>query len=170
MSPLFLDKYLCKLRWSSLKSFSRNSTRSHRRRHFRQIFHDNFRLEAASDDICGVAVELVGLDVPVNLVILWVKPFSIYSRRPPCDGRRTAPADGPCNNWVFCLKTDANILNKKPVNWWGRQNAAPLKVDPKPSEAHFGPFSRTSINTYRRTWCHIRVALSWVGRDAVYNF
>ena len=27
--------------------------------------------------------------------------------------------------------------NKKPTNWWGRQNAAPLKFDPKPSEAAF---------------------------------
>ena len=32
-------------------------------------------------------------------------------------------------------------LNKKPTNWWGRQNAAPLKFDPKLSEAGFRPFS-----------------------------
>ena len=28
-------------------------------------------------------------------------------------------------------------LNKKPTNWWGMQNAAPLKFDPKPSDATF---------------------------------
>ena len=29
------------------------------------------------------------------------------------------------------------IWNKKPSNWWGRQNAAPLKFDPKLSKAVF---------------------------------
>ena len=29
------------------------------------------------------------------------------------------------------------MQNKKPTNWWGRQNSAPLKFDPKPSEAAF---------------------------------
>ena len=29
------------------------------------------------------------------------------------------------------------MINKKPTNWWGRENAAPLKFDPKPSEAAF---------------------------------
>ena len=30
--------------------------------------------------------------------------------------------------------------NKKPTNWWGRQNAVPLKFDPKLSEAAFSAF------------------------------
>ena len=32
------------------------------------------------------------------------------------------------------------IYNKKPTNWWGRKNAAPLKFDPKSSEAEFSVF------------------------------
>ena len=28
-------------------------------------------------------------------------------------------------------------MNKKPTNWWGRQNAAPLKFDSNQSEAAF---------------------------------
>ena len=48
------------------------------------------------------------------------------------------------------------------------KKAAPLKFEPKLSEAHFGPFSRTSINANQRSWCrHIRVALNCVGTDAV---
>ena len=38
------------------------------------------------------------------------------------------------------------ITNKKPINWWGRQNAAPLKFDLKPLEAAFSAVFRTSIN------------------------
>ena len=37
---------------------------------------------------------------------------------------------------LFITKTIFKT-NKKPTNWWGRQNAAPLKFDPKPSEAAF---------------------------------
>ena len=38
------------------------------------------------------------------------------------------------------------LPNKVSTNWWGRQNAAPLKFDPKPSEAAFSAVLRTSIN------------------------
>ena len=31
--------------------------------------------------------------------------------------------------------------NKKPTNWWGRQNYAPQKFDPKPRKRHLRPFS-----------------------------
>ena len=44
-----------KFRKSSLKPFSRNSTKSRRRRHFRQFFRDNFRPEVDSDVISGTA-------------------------------------------------------------------------------------------------------------------
>ena len=30
-----------------------------------------------------------------------------------------------------------------PINWWGRQNAAPRKLDPQPSEAAFSAVLRT---------------------------
>ena len=33
-------------------------------------------------------------------------------------------------SWLF-------RTNKKPTNWWGKKNAAPLKFSPKPSEAPF---------------------------------
>ena len=38
------------------------------------------------------------------------------------------------------LQTTSDLImkeNKMPTNWWGRQNAAGLKFDPKPSEAAF---------------------------------
>ena len=37
-----------------------------------------------------------------------------------------------------------------PTIWWGRQNAAPLKFDPKPSEAAFSAVFRTSTNGNRK--------------------
>ena len=33
-----------------------------------------------------------------------------------------------------------NVKKTTPTTWWRRQNAAPLKFDPKPSEAAFGLF------------------------------
>ena len=36
-----------------------------------------------------------------------------------------------------CLK----LVNKKPTNWWGRQNAAPLKFDQNHQRRHFRMFS-----------------------------
>ena len=38
------------------------------------------------------------------------------------------------------------IINKMPTSWWGRQNAAPLKFDPKKSEAAFLAVFQTSRN------------------------
>ena len=40
--------------------------------------------------------------------------------------------------------------NKKPTNWWGRQNATALKFDPKQSELVFSAVFRTSINADRK--------------------
>ena len=37
-------------------------------------------------------------------------------------------------------------VNNMLTNWWDRQNAAPLKFDPLPSEAAFSTVFRTSIN------------------------
>ena len=36
-----------------------------------------------------------------------------------------------------CVDDLDNEPNKTPINWLARQNAAPLKFDPKPSEAAF---------------------------------
>ena len=44
------------------------------------------------------------------------------------------------------LKDCHITLNKMPTNWWGRQDAAPLKVDPKPLEAVFSAVFRSSVN------------------------
>ena len=44
----------------------------------------------------------------------------------------------------------AFLPNKKPTNWWGDQNAAPLNFDPKLSPAAFQSFLRTSINAERK--------------------
>ena len=46
--------------------------------------------------------------------------------------------------------------NKMPTNWWGRQNAAPLKFDPKPSEVAFSASFRTSMLIRCSLWRHIR--------------
>ena len=42
------------------------------------------------------------------------------------------------------------IINKTSTNWWGRQNAAPLKFDPKSSEVAFSAVLLTSINADRK--------------------
>ena len=63
--PIIPDK-LAILRDSSLKPFSINYTRSHRRRHFRRFVCDNFRPEAGSDIVSGVAVELIDMDFRVK--------------------------------------------------------------------------------------------------------
>ena len=47
-----------------LNCFFINSTQSHRRQHFRQSFHDDFRPEAASKVIYGVVVDLIGMGIP----------------------------------------------------------------------------------------------------------
>ena len=44
------------------------------------------------------------------------------------------------------VEVDIVYHNKKPTNWLGRQNAAPLKFDPKPSETAFSAVFRTLIN------------------------
>ena len=36
------------------------------------------------------------------------------------------------------------------TNWWGRQNATPIKFDPKPSQAVFSAVLITSINADRK--------------------
>ena len=56
----------CEIWWSSLKQFSRNSTRSRLKRHFRLSFRSSFRPEAGSDVISGSNVGLVGLVAPVK--------------------------------------------------------------------------------------------------------
>ena len=72
-------------------------------------------------------------------------------KKPRLENSKTPP--WMTNSAVKLLKKNCRIFakyNKKPTNWWGRQMAAPLKVHPKPSEAAFFSFSRTSINAYRR--------------------
>ena len=49
-----------------LKPFSRNSTRSRRRRYFRLFFAYNFRREVDIDVISGEAVDNVCMDVPIK--------------------------------------------------------------------------------------------------------
>ena len=45
------------------------------------------------------------------------------------------------SNCLHFIDVGYNNKNKMPTNWWGRQNDAPLKFDPKPSEAaYFRPF------------------------------
>ena len=44
------------------------------------------------------------------------------------------------DNWstaeeLGCKAVASAMSNKKPTNWWGRENAAPLKFDPKQYEA-----------------------------------
>ena len=46
--------------------------------------------------------------------------------------------DEPCG-----ITTKVGVSpNKKPVNWWGKQNATPLKFDPKPSDTAFSDFDK----------------------------
>ena len=40
------------------------------------------------------------------------------------------------------IKTVVLCLNKKPTNCWGRQNVAPLKFDPVPSDTVFTNFDK----------------------------
>ena len=45
--------------------------------------------------------------------------------------------------------------NKTPTNWWGRQNAAPLKFDPEPSEAGYSAFLGNSDKCQREAACDV---------------
>ena len=40
----------------------------------------------------------------------------------------------------MCAIGAYTLNNKKPISWWGRQNAAPLKFDPRPLEAASSAF------------------------------
>ena len=46
----------------------------------------------------------------------------------------------------FSLRWQYLHLNKMPTNWCGRENAATLKFDIKPSEATFSAVFGTSVN------------------------
>ena len=52
-------------------------------------------------------------------------------------GPRHGPRDKFTLTRALRLVHVEEFENKKPTNWWDRQNAAPLKVDPKQSEAAF---------------------------------
>ena len=65
MGPVVLDKFV-KFCGPSLNRSPRNSTRSRRRRYFRQFFRYNFRPEVDDNVLSGVAVDNVGMDVPVK--------------------------------------------------------------------------------------------------------
>ena len=54
----------------------------------------------------------------------------------------------PCRQCWWHTVSIHLINNKKPTTWWGRQNAAPLKLGQKPLDAAFSAVFvfRTSIN------------------------
>ena len=41
--------------------------------------------------------------------------------------------------WASISTKQTPTNNKMPTNWWGKQNAVPLKFDPKPPESAFFP-------------------------------
>ena len=47
------------------------------------------------------------------------------------------PTFSPFFHYLYRRAMSFNTFNKKPTYGWGRQNALPLKFDPKPSEATF---------------------------------
>ena len=108
MRPVVLDK--CKISWSVLKPFSRNSTRSRRRRYFRQLFCYSFRPEVDNEAkvISGVAADYGGMDVHVKF----------------CDSRSNGfldirGIDFVSNEWKIERKWSKRIpiVNKKPTEW-----------------------------------------------------
>ena len=66
------------------------------------------------------------------------------------------------------LVAPAKQLNKKPTNWWRRQNSSLLKFDPKPSEAAFLNFDicRTEVADDVISG----VAVDWVVVDVLAKF
>ena len=57
---------VCKIWSSSLEPFSKYSARSRRKQYFRHFFRYNFRPEVDNDVISAVAIDYVGVDIPIK--------------------------------------------------------------------------------------------------------
>ena len=112
----------------------------------KQLLFDNCQPESASDVISGADVEQVGMNVLIK--------FGDFRSNRSRDIRlpHFVTNDTGAHHSSHKGKTPpiGVLPNKMPTNWWGRQNAAPLKFDPKPSEAAFSAVFRTSVNADRK--------------------